>query len=159
MSEVKIPNRPEPGSYPTFTSRKKATTLPYQKPTYGTDEHKIRRLVFDKVTVTLQENVEFDVYRECEVNPTFKKLVLDGYLKEGKTVKLDPHALQRYLVAQVTADTNKVILWKDRPRPARELELEKVIEKNTQTLKVKDSELARMRALLEKNKIPFEVKE
>jgi hypothetical protein len=159
MSEVKIPNRPEPGGYPTFTSRKKASTLPYQKPLYGTDEHKIRRLVFDKVTVTLQENVEFDAYRECEVNPYFKKLVLDGYLKEGKLIKLDPHALQRYLVAQVSADTNKVILWNDRPRPAREIELEKAISSRDAKIKANASEMARMRALLEKNKIPFEVKE
>jgi hypothetical protein len=148
--------RPEPGTYPTFTSRKNATTLPYQKPTYGTDEHKIRRLVFDKVTVTLQADVEFDVYRECEVNPYFKKLVEVGYLKENKNVKLDPHALQRYLVAQVSADTNKVILWKDRPRPAKEIELENVIAGKDKFIKVKDSEISRMRALLEKNKIPFE---
>jgi hypothetical protein len=158
MSEANEFRRPKPGGYPTFTSRKKATTLPFQKPLYGQDEHKIRRLVFEKVTITLQDGVEFDVFKECETSQYFKKLVAEGYLKDGKTVKLDPNALQRFLVAQVSADTNKVILWKDRPRGAKEIELENVIAGKDQVINGLEAEQARMRALLEKNKIPFEAK-
>ncbi|HLP41578.1 MAG TPA: hypothetical protein VK465_08740 [Fibrobacteria bacterium] len=156
MSE-ETTKRPKPGSYPTFTSLLKASTVNYQKPAYGKDpETSVRKLVSERVTITLQSGIEFDAFKECEINATFRKHVVDGYLKDGKRVHLDPAHLQKFLEDQVKADTNKVIRWKDRPRNAKEVELENIIAG-------KDSEIARaaeekrkLQDLLRKNKIPFE---
>ena len=163
MSEEKQ-DRPEPGTYNTFTSRKKATTICMQKPRYGKDEFGVRRLVDDKVTITLQSGVQFDTYREClgddkgfKGNPYFLKLIKDGYLKAGKPIRLDPSTLQRFLDANAGDEvgTNKIILWKDRKRPEKEIELENIIEGHVTVSKKQAAEIARMRALLKKANIPF----
>lgn len=159
--------RPEPGTYNTFTSRKKATTICMQKPRYGKDEFQVRRLVDDKVTITLQHGVQFDAYREClgdskgfKGNPYFVKMVSDGYLKAGVRVKLDPETLQRFLDANAGDEvgTNAIILWQDRKRPEKEIELEGIIEGHVKVTKKQAAEIERMKALLKKANIPFEAK-
>lgn len=161
--EVKAPKRPKPGSYPTFTSRKKATTICMQKALYGLDEFKVRRLVSDKVSITVQEGVEFDAYREClggengkGRSPYFHKLVSDGYLENGKIVKLDPDKLHRFLLAQVEATTNSIYLWKDRPRTPRERELEGAIAEGNAKVEALSADKAKMMELLKKHNIKFE---
>lgn len=154
--------RPKAGSYPTFTSRKKASTICFQKAVYGLDEFKVRRLVSDKVSVTVQEGVEFDAYRECYGDENgkgrsqyFHKLVTDGYLENGKTVKLDPDKLHRFLLAQVNASTNSIYEWKDRPRTAAEKKLEGAIADRDKKIEDLASDKARMEALLKKHNIAY----
>lgn len=163
IEEVKAPKRPKPGTYPTFTSRKKASTICMQKALYGLDEFKVRRLVSDKVTITVQEGVEFDAYRECFGNgdgkgrsPYFHKLVTVGFLENGKVVKLDPDKLHRFLLAQVEATTNNIYFWKDRPRTARESELEGAVAAGEKKLEAAEADKAKMMALLKKHNIKIE---
>jgi hypothetical protein len=133
-----------------------------QKAVYGLDEFKVRRLVSDKVSVTVQEGVEFDAYREClgdaegkGGSPYFRKLVNDGYLENGKRVHLDPDRLHRFLLAQVDATTNSIYLWKDRPRSAVEKKLEGALEEGKQKLEAANADKAKLEAILKKNNIQY----
>lgn len=159
---IDAPKRPKAGTYPTFTSQKKASTKCLQKAQYGLDEFKTRKLISEKVSVTIQNGVEFDAYRECygagefKGNPYFIKLVNDGYLENGKIVKLDPNRLQKFLESQVEASTNQVYLWKDRPRTARERELEAAIAVGDKKLEAMTADKAKMEALLRKHNIKIE---
>ncbi len=155
--------RPKSGSYPTFTSRKKGSTKCFQKARYGLDEFKTRKLVDEKVSVTFQEGAEFDVYQEClgdgkdfKGNSYFVKLVTEGYLSNGKTVKLDPAQLQKWAESQVMAETNRIYLWKDRPRTAEALRLEREIAGKDALIEKANTDRAKMEALLKKHNIKFE---
>lgn len=159
MSDAKK-ERPKAGTYPTFTSLKKRTTLIFQKPEYGRDEFKIQKLINEGITLTLEAGKEFDVYREClgegdfKGNPFFVKLLTKGFTKLSKAgTQLDPNDLQRYLEAQVGSGTNKVILWKDRPRPDSEKRLEEAVAGKQATIDKMTAEGERMRALLKKHNI------
>lgn len=165
--------RPQKGEYPTFTSMRGRTTLLFQKPVYGLDEFKSRKLISEKVTITIQggsENsrlgpsyVEFDVYKEClgdtegkNFSPYFHKLCTEGYLSNGKTVMLDPSTLQKFLEAKVKSDTNRVILWENRPRSDKEKQLEGVMKSKDTVIASQGESIEKMRILLHENKIHYE---
>lgn len=84
-----------------------------------------RTLTDDKITLSLQRGVEFDVAKELglyedsatvkDFNPALKKLVDEGYLKAGTKTKLDPEAFYNMLVEQVNNSANSILYWKDRP--------------------------------------------
>lgn len=161
--EIKTVSRPKYGTYPTFTSTKKGSTKCYQKPIYGLDEWKTRKLVSEKVSVTISKGVEFDVYRECyggpngePANPYFKKLITEGYLEKDKIVKLDPNKLQKFLEAQLKADTNQIYLWANRPRTPRERELENAVEAGEKKAEALIADKAKLEALLRKHNIKVE---
>lgn len=163
MSEETKTKRPKAGTYPTFTSRKKGSTVYLQKAQYGLDEFKTRKLVSEKVSVTVQRGTEFDVYREClggedgkGRSPYFHKLMTEGYLENGKVVKLDPDRLQKFLESQVGSLTNTVYLWKDRPRTPRERELEDAVASGEKKLEAANADKAKMLELLKKHNIKFE---
>lgn len=154
--------RPKAGTYPTFTSRKKASTIPLQKAVYGLDEFKVRRLVSEKVTVTVQSGVEFDAWREClgdadgkGSSSYFRKLMTEGYLSNGKKITLDPAWLQKFLEAQVESSTNSIYLWKDRPRSVAEKKLEGIVADKDKQIEAMGADKARMEALLKKHNIAF----
>lgn len=164
--------RPEKGSYPTFTSMRGRTTLLFQKPVYGLDEFKSRKLISEKVTVTIQggsENsrlgptyVEFDVFKEClgdsegkNFSPYFHKLCTEGYTSNGKTVLLNPDTLQKFLESKMKSDTNRVIFWNDRPRSDKEKQLEATMKSKDTVIASQGASIEKMRALLAQNQIEF----
>jgi hypothetical protein len=161
--EIKTPARPKYGTYPTFTTKKKASTKCLQKAQYGLDEFKTRKLMSEKVSVTVQAGVEFDVYRECfggpdgaGRSPYFHKMITEGYLKNGTIVKLEAETLQKFLESQVRSDTNQVYLWKDRPRTARERELENAVEAGEKKAEALTADKAKLEAILKKHNIKIE---
>ena len=150
-----------PKGYPTFTSLKATTGIYVQKPRYEGEKHGSRRLVSDLVTVSLSRGGEFDAYAaflgtedgKRGPNPVFSKLATAGFLRDGQRVYVGPDYLQEVLAAQLDASTNKVIRWKDRPRPAAEIALEKALEGEASKRLASEAELEKLRAILTRHKI------
>ena len=150
--------RPKEGTYPTFTvAARGETRLSFQKARYeSTDKRGSRTLVDDRIPVTIQRGVEFDVYREClgskdgkiAPNAVFLKLVVTGYKSEGKPEFLVPDELQKFLEDKLASDTNRIILWKDRPRPENEKALEKALEAKDAIISARDTQTELLRKLL-----------
>lgn len=160
--DLKAVKRPK--GYPTFTSLKGTSGVYIQKgPVYTDVKNGARTVLSEAVTASVQRNAEFDCYAlflgsaDGKVHPNqyFVKLATKGFKSEGKTVYIGPEYLQQVLEAQVSASTNKIILWKDRPRTAAEKALEKAIEEKTVKLLASEEEVQRLRELLTKNKIPL----
>lgn len=162
LKEVKRPK-----AYNTFTSMKGTSGINIQKVRYEGEKHGSRRLVSDNVTAQVQRGVEFDCYSlflgsadgKRPANPTFVKLAVDGFLCDGKKVYVGPEYLQEVLEAQVKASTNRIMLWKDRPRSEAERALERALEEKTLKIMASEEEINRLRDLLTKNKIAIPGKE
>jgi hypothetical protein len=169
MSEPKFSKTPidlkavkRPKGYATFTSLKGTTGIYIQKgPRYQGEKHGSRELVTDLVSASVQRGVEFDAYTlflgsedgKRPANPTFAKLATQGFLRNGERVYVGPDYLQEVLEAQVSASTNRIIRWKDRPRSSQEIALEKALETEVSKRMASDMEVEKLRALLSKNKI------
>lgn len=171
MNEVTFSEKPinlkevkRPKGYNTFTSMKGASGIYIQKgPVYSDMKNGSRRILSDLVTASVQRGAEFDCYTlflgsadgKVHPNQTFVKLAIQGFLSEGRRVYIGPEYLQQILEEKVLASTNRIILWKDRPRTLAEKALEKALEEKTVKILASEEEIARLRDLLTKNKIPL----
>lgn len=157
LQELKA-KRPKAGSYETFTvSQRGESRMPYQKARYhAEDKRSARELMDSAIQITIQRGVEFDVYQEClgsrdgkvPANPHFHKLVTEGFLRNGQTVFLDPDDMQKFLSKARKSDTNRIILWKDRPRPEAEKALEKALESKNAEISSRDLTIETLRKTL-----------
>lgn len=168
MEEAKISKTPidlsrvkRPKSYPTFTSLKATSGLNIQKPRYEGEKHGSRSLVSDNITASVQRGAEFDAYSlflgsvdgKRPASAFFVKLAVKGFKRNGETVFIGPDYLQEVMEAQVNASTNRIILWKDRPRSDAEKQLEKALEEKSMVVMASKAEIEKLRGLLQKNKI------
>ena len=64
--------------------------------------------------------------------------------------------LQKFLESQVRSDTNQIYLWKDRPRTARERELENAVEAGEKKVEALNADKAKLEAILKKHNIKIE---
>lgn len=150
--------RPKEGSYPTFTVAVRAESrIPYRKIEYADGvKGSARKVLTEQIPVTIQRGIEFDVYREClgsrdgkvAPNPRYLKLVLEGFRQDGKIVLLDPDDLQKNIEERLGSDTNRIILWKDRPRPENEKRMEAAMEKKDAEINSRDMSINTLRNLL-----------
>lgn len=175
MNEITLSEKPinlkevkRPKGYNTFTSQKGTSGIYIQKgPVYTDIKNGSRRILSDLVTASVQRGAEFDCYTlflgsadgKVHPNQTFVKWATQGFQSEGKKVYLSPEYLQQVLDSQVSASTNKIILWKDRPRSVAERALEKALEEKTVRILANEEELGRLRDLLTKNNIKIPAKE
>ena len=99
--------RPKPGTYPTFTSRRNESVIPFQKVRYSYPEKgRSRELADEQVKVVIQKGIEFDAWAAClgsldgktAPSPTLHKWVTEGYIYEGQRVFLDPKALHEHIL-------------------------------------------------------------
>jgi hypothetical protein len=163
LKEVKRPK-----GYSTFTSLRGTSGIYIQKgPVYDGEKHGARRITSELVSASVQKGVEFDCFTlflgsadgKVSPNQNFVKLAVDGFLSEGKRVYIGPEYLQEILEVKVKASTNKIILWKDRPRSAQEKALEKALEEKSVQFLASKEEIDRLRDLLTKNNIKIPAKE
>lgn len=164
--DLKAVKRPK--GYNTFTSLKASSGVYIQKgPVYGDQKHGARQIVSELVSATVQRNAEFDAYSlflgsadgKRPPNPYFVKLAVKGFKSEGKTVYCGPDYIQEILEVKLGESTNRIILWKDRPRSAAEKALEKALEEKTVKILANEEEIGRLRDLLQKSNIKIPPKE
>jgi hypothetical protein len=169
MSEITFSDKPidlkavkRPKAYNTFTSLKGTSGIYIQKgPVYSDVKNGARQVLSEAITASVQRNAEFDCYAlflgsadgKVPPNPTFVKLATKGFKSEGKTVYIGPEYLQQVLETQVSSSTNRILLWRDRPRSAAEKALEKALEEKTVKILANEEEIGRLRALLTTHKI------
>lgn len=168
MSEAKKPTaeehlavvkkaRPKPGTYPTFTSQRNESVIPFQKVRYSYPEKgRSRELADEHVKVVIQKGIEFDAWAAClgsidgktSPSPTLFKWVTEGYIYEGQRVFLDPKALHEHILRKKKQPENRVIFWEERERPESEVRLEKAIKERDVKLEARDGQIANLTALL-----------
>ena len=149
--------RPKPGTYPTFTSRRNESVIPFQKVRYTYPEKgRSRELADEHVKVVVQKGIEFDAWAAClgsvdgktAPSPQLYKWVTEGYIRNGERVLLDPKELHEHILRKTKQPENRVIFWEERERPESEKRLEKAIKERDVKLEAKDGQIANLAALL-----------